>query len=104
MLAKVGALAYRLCLPPQAKIHLVFHVSMLNKKVGPVSTVSTSLPEFDDDGKIVLQPVKVLARKLVKYGNFPTTQLLMQWAHLLDEEAIWEFLDDIRCKFLQLLS
>lgn len=59
VLAKVGELAYKLCLPSEAKLHPMFHVSLLKKKIGPVSVVSSILPEFDDDGKLLLQLVQI---------------------------------------------
>lgn len=55
MLAKVGVVAYKLNLLVNAKVHPVFHVSLLKRKVEPVSAVSTSLPEFDEDEKMILQ-------------------------------------------------
>lgn len=75
--AKVGSATYQLFLQPQAKIHLVFHVSLLKRKVGLVTVISPTLPNFDDDGKVVLQPVKIFARRLVKKGSSLATQLLV---------------------------
>lgn len=71
ILSKVGTVAYRLDLPPTAKVHPVFYVLVFKRKVGPVTAVSTSLPEFDDDGKVILHTVKVLARRLVRQGDSP---------------------------------
>lgn len=101
---RVGKLAYKLILPPQAKIHPVFHVFILKMKVGPVTTVSSSLPEFDDAGKVLLQAIRILTRRLVKRGNSPTAQQLVQWAHLLEEEVTWEYLENIQQRFPHLLS
>ena len=33
---KVGAVAYKIKLPPDARIHPVFHVFLLKKKIGPL--------------------------------------------------------------------
>lgn len=74
-------------------------MSLLKKRVGPLSVLSSTLPEFDDDGKLILQPVKVLARWLVKKDNAPAIQLLVQWAHLPEQEATWEFLQDNQARF-----
>lgn len=45
---KVGPVAYRLALPLSFLIHNIFHVSMLRKHVGPVTTISTQLPPMTD--------------------------------------------------------
>lgn len=69
-----------------------------------MTAVSIILPEFNDNGKVILQPMKVLARHLVKRGNSPTTQVLVQWAHLPEQEATSEFLDKVQLKYPALMS
>lgn len=44
IIAKVGQVAYKLQLPPTSKVHPVFHVSLLKKKVGSKTVVQTVLP------------------------------------------------------------
>ena len=65
VVAKVGKVAYRLQLPPTAKIHPVFHVSQLKKHVGS-AVVQGYLLEIDEEGLIQAYPVAILDRKLGK--------------------------------------
>jgi len=37
-------------------LHLVFHVSCLNKVIGDKLPAQTILPELDEEGKIILEP------------------------------------------------
>ncbi|KAL6188795.1 hypothetical protein ACLB2K_040186 [Fragaria x ananassa] len=48
---KIGEVVYRLKLPTEAKIHNVFHVSLLKKKLGDTVTAEAQLPPIIDVDK-----------------------------------------------------
>ena len=100
VISKVGSVAYKLQLPSHSKIHPVFHVSQLKKKVGSRPTSST-LPEVDDQGLVAAEPVAVLDRRLGKVGNSAAVYVLIQWSHAPKEEATWELYSDIERRFPQ---
>lgn len=67
---KLGAVAYRLELPPDSQIHNVFHVSLLRKHLGPVHTsLPGQLPPISDDSVILPQPEAVIDRRIVQKGS-----------------------------------
>lgn len=45
---------YVLQLSPTSKLHPVFYVPWLKKRVGDPSLVTKELPHFDDEGKMLL--------------------------------------------------
>lgn len=96
---KIGEVAYKLQLPPTAKIHPVFHVSQLKKGVGREDRVITELPPFDESGQQILIPTAILEKRIVKRNNAAVGQWLIQWSHLPKEEATWEDAEEFMAKF-----
>ncbi|XP_071918958.1 uncharacterized protein [Coffea arabica] len=87
---KVGAVAYRLKLPADAKIHHVFHVSLLKKKLGSLQCSSLKLPELDECDQCPLKPETILKRRVIMRGERPVIQFLIKWNHLGYDETSWE--------------
>lgn len=60
-------MACKLALPPTSKIHLVFHVSLIKKKLGQATLAHPTLSSIIDVGVMDPQPEAILDRRLVKY-------------------------------------
>ncbi|KAL9356984.1 hypothetical protein Peur_050237 [Populus x canadensis] len=88
---KVGPVAYCLALPLGSLIHNVFHVSMLKKHVGPVTTISTQLPPVNDEANILPQPETVLDRRVIQKGQYrPKVEILIKWTGASADDATWK--------------
>ncbi|KAM2879226.1 hypothetical protein FF1_014748 [Malus domestica] len=92
---RIGSVAYRLLLPSDSKIHLVFHVSLFKQKIGDAATPLPQLPPIDSTGFLHWQLEKVLDRGIFKKKNKPVTKWLIQWAGLPIKKATWEVADNI---------
>lgn len=86
-------------LPSSSKIHPVFHVSKLKKKLGDVIQPQGQLPPLAEDGSLHLLPEVVLARRLVKRGNAADVEVLIQWHGAPESDATWEQFKSIEEKF-----
>ncbi|KAL4565288.1 hypothetical protein LXL04_029376 [Taraxacum kok-saghyz] len=76
--SRIGAVAYKLDLPPSSKIHPVFHVSLLKKAV-QVPTETVLPPELEMSGEEVPIPMTILASREVLVDEKMCTQWLIQW-------------------------
>lgn len=102
--AKVGPVAYRLKLPAGARIHPVFHVSLLKKKLGPLQPIAATLPEPDDNDQCPLLPERIMRRRVIMRNGQTVIQYLIKWYQLNEEEASWEDRDFIQAQFPQFQS
>ncbi|GAB4829655.1 hypothetical protein Ancab_040648 [Ancistrocladus abbreviatus] len=68
ILARVGQVAYKLELLAEVKIHDVFYVSRLKRKIGNAS-VNFHPPVFTTTSVQKLNPIAILERKMKKKGN-----------------------------------
>lgn len=97
VLSRVGAVAYRLKLPPSSLVHPVFHVSQLKKLVGDHQVVTAEMPD-----ESLFQwsiPEKILQKRSVTRGVHQKTQVLIKWSHVPESLATWEDLEGLRQQF-----
>ncbi|XP_004300989.1 PREDICTED: uncharacterized protein LOC101299196 [Fragaria vesca subsp. vesca] len=88
--AKISKVAYKLTLPANCKLHPIFHVSLLKKRVGSGTPVAATLPQFDTKGLIDWQPNRVLDMAVVTKRKRAVTKWLVAWKGLPLEDATWE--------------
>ena len=85
ILQKISSVAYKLQLPERARIHPIFHVSLLKKVVGDLPKSSTELPPIDDDGILELEPDSIVDTRWLKCGGSIIEQSLIYGKKLLLE-------------------
>ncbi|XP_073138658.1 uncharacterized protein [Henckelia pumila] len=91
IIEQVGTVAYRLALPLGSQIHNVFHVSLLRKHLGPITTGEAELPPVTDASMLLPQPEAVLDHRVIHKGNCrPRPEILVQWKGAAPEDATWE--------------
>ncbi|PKU74578.1 hypothetical protein MA16_Dca003781 [Dendrobium catenatum] len=59
VMEKIGAVAYRLKLPPSATIHPVFHVSQLRKAIGDHITVPELPATLTEELEVIMEPLEL---------------------------------------------
>jgi len=91
---RIGPAAYKLLLPDQAQIHPTIHVSQLKSFKGTLPA-HPYIPDWLQHTRAdaILQPYKILARRVVKKQNKPAVQYLVQWTSQTEEHATWVFAD-----------
>jgi len=91
---RVGAVAYRLRLPPKARIHDVFHVALLKKYEGDPPGAIVPLPSTLH-GCVIPTPAAVVRARL----NRGRWQLLVHWEGRTAADSTWEDIDDFKDRY-----
>jgi len=89
VLKKIGTVTYELELPSTAKIHPVFHVSLLHLTHGVKVPISPPTLPISDKFELLLEPAKVLSHR----WKGPHLELFVQWKAQPKEESSWEDYD-----------
>jgi hypothetical protein len=96
---KFGKLAYKLTLPPDSRIHPVFHVSQLKPFTPDYSPVFAELPRPPDLSVADTFPVAILDRRMVKKGSAVLVQIKVLWDALPESAATWEDYEVLRRRY-----
>jgi hypothetical protein len=106
ILAKRGAAAYKLDLPPSlSAFHNVFHVSQL-KQCLQVPTEETKMENLDLQPDLSYReyPIRILDQKECVTRNCSIKFLKVQWSNHTEDEAIWECEDHLRSTYPSLFT
>jgi len=96
ILERVGAVAYKLELPPSTSIHPVFHVSQLKGAVLDSSQVIHTVPNDLSSPRV---PQCFLQRRLITRGVTAVHQVLVHWSGWPEALATWEDVDYMKQVF-----
>lgn len=106
ILDRVGAVAYRIALPPNlAAVHNVFHVSMLRKYTpDPTHVIEHGMLPLREDLSYEEQPSRILARDTRRLRNKVIPLVKVSWGNRREEEATWEREEDVRKAYPELFQ
>lgn len=95
IIKKINHIAYKLELPQGSRIHPVFHISLLKRRLGSHQMILPHLPEVFEDDRMSPKPQAVLEARVKnkKIG------LLIHWQDLSPPEATWEDKEFIQAQF-----
>jgi hypothetical protein len=96
LIKAIGEVAFELELPPNSKIHPVFHVSQL-KPCFDNNTATLELPTEAIDNQPCIQRLAVLDWKNNELND--QIEVLIQWKGLFPEDATWENYEDIKATY-----
>ena len=101
ILKRVGAVVYRLALPPSMSgVHEVFHVSMLQKYTpDPAHIVDWGDITVDIDGTFEEGPVRIMDSRDQVLRRKTVRLVRVLWKHRGVEEVTWEREDTMRATY-----
>ena len=105
ILARVGPVAYQLALPPNLRIHNVFHVSLLKKYIHDAThIIDWDVIQVEPEGDFPVESDCILERREMNLRNRSIGQVKVQWKHLGPDEATWELERNMREAYPELFQ
>ncbi|WMV13738.1 hypothetical protein MTR67_007123, partial [Solanum verrucosum] len=101
ILKRVGKVAYELDLPNKlASVHLVFHVSMLKKCIGDLTSIIPLEGLGVDESRSYEEvPVEILDQQVKRLRNKEIASVKFLWRNHLVEGATWEAEADMKSRY-----
>nr|XP_009796600.1 PREDICTED: uncharacterized protein LOC104243148 [Nicotiana sylvestris] len=101
VLDRVGAVAYRLALPPELFfIHPMFHISMLRKCISDSSRVlEAPIIPLNEKLSYEEEPMAIVDRQVRKLRSKEIEFVKVLWRNNTFEEATWEIENTMRVKY-----
>ena len=88
ILSRIGQLAYQPVLPPNLKVHNVFHIFVLKRYVHDVTHIITwNDVQVEPEGYFLVELDYILDKREILLRNCTIGQVKVQWKHLSPEEA-----------------
>ena len=88
ILSRMGQVAYQLALPPNLKVHDVFHISVLKRYVHDAThVINWNDVHVEPGGDFLVEPDCILERREILLRNHTIGQVKVQWKHLNPEEV-----------------
>ena len=87
----MGQVAYQLDLPPNLKVHNVFHISVLKRYVHDAThVINWNDVQVEPEGDFLVEPDCILDKREIFLRNRTIGEVKVQWKQLSPEEATWE--------------
>ena len=101
VLKKVGQVAYKLELPETSRVHPVFHVSRLRKRLYNEDNVVDLgiLVEYTEPPMQPHEPERVLDFHELRTRHHVCRQVLVNWKDHPDEGSTWENISTLKKRF-----
>ena len=96
---KIGTVAYRLALPEVGKIHPVFHISLLKKKIRDQAVKVVELPTANPSQVTEFYLEEILQTKDLLKRRGKVILWLIKWKNRSIKESTWESTEEILKKF-----
>ena len=104
-LAKYYQVSYQLDLPPNLKVHNVFHISVLKRYVHDAThVINWNDVQVESARDFLVELDCILDKREILLWNCTIGQVNVEWKHLSPEEATWELEIHMRAAYPILLQ